>query len=204
MTIDLNTPAGLAEAMLRGYAAGAFAMGHPDGTIEWFDPDPRAILGPQGVHVSRSLQRVVDGRFDIRLDTDPTAVMVACSERAQGREDTWLTPVFMAAVERLIADGWVHSVEAWRDGALVGGVYGIHMNGVFFAESMFSQPPAGTDASKVCLVHLERHLRARGIGLLDCQFLTPHLERMGFIEVPRSVWRGRLHDALLTPVAWED
>ena len=111
---------------------------------------------------------------------------------------------FMAAVERLIADGWVHSVEAWRDGALVGGVYGIHMNGVFFAESMFSQPPAGTDASKVCLVHLERHLRARGIGLLDCQFLTPHLERMGFIEVPRSVWRGRLHDALLTPVAWED
>jgi len=196
------TPDALAEAMLHGYAVGAFAMGDADGTIEWYDPDPRAILGPDGLHVSRSLRRSLDGRFVVTMDGAPEDVVRACAMRAPGREETWISEPFLEAVLVLLERGWVHTVEARRDGALVGGVYGVQMNGVFFAESMFSRLPAGTDASKVCLAHLWQHLDDRGIGLLDCQFLTPHLESLGFVEVPRSMWRRRLHDALMTHVSW--
>ena len=196
------TPNALAEAMLRGYAVGAFAMGEEDGTVAWYDPDPRAILGPDGLHVSRSLRRSLDGRFSVMMDGASDDVIRACAVSAPGREETWISEPFLEAVLVLLEQGWVHTVEARLDGELVGGVYGVHMNGVFFAESMFSRPPQGTDASKVCLAHLWQHLEARGIGLLDCQFLTPHLARLGFIEVPHAMWRRRLHDALLTQVSW--
>jgi leucyl/phenylalanyl-tRNA--protein transferase len=188
--------------MLRGYAVGAFAMGDDDGTIEWYDPDPRAILGPDGLHVSRSLRRSLDGRFVVTLDGAPEDVVRACAMPAPGREETWISEPFLEAVLVLLERGWVHTVEARLDGALVGGVYGVQMHGVFFAESMFSRLPAGTDASKVCLAHLWQHLDDRGIGLLDCQFLTPHLASLGFVEVPRAMWRRRLHDALMTHVSW--
>ena len=199
--------------MLMGYQAGIFAMAaHPqataDGTVtrtkvDWYDPDPRAILGPAGLHVSRSLQRVLRrGTFDVRMDGDVQAVVRACAASVPGREDTWISPVFEQAVLALTAQGHVHSVEAWRNGALVGGVYGIHLNGVFFAESMFSRPPEGRDSSKVCLVHLAEHLQARGINLFDCQFLTHHLAGLGFVEVARRSWRRQLKAALMHPKTW--
>jgi len=196
----------LAESMLRGYAAGAFAMaGAVDGGdgIHWFDPDPRAVLGRDGLYVSRSLRRTLDsGRFSTTIDRDTEGVIRACGESAEGREDTWLSPAFMAGVLVLVEQGWVHSAEAWRDGILVGGVYGVHMNGVFFAESMFSRPPAGRDASKVALVHLVEHCHGRGIELIDCQFLTEHLASLGFVEIAQSQWRTRLHAALMRPTVW--
>ncbi len=200
--VCVESPAQLAQAMLRGYAAGAFAMDDGDG-VHWYDPDPRAVLGPRGLHVSRSLRRTLDaGHFSITMDRDTAAVIRACAAPAQGREDTWLSPAFMAAVMVLIEQGWVHSVEVWREEVLVGGVYGVHMNGVFFAESMFSRPPVGRDASKVALVHLVEHCQGRGIELIDCQFLTDHLVSLGFVEISRSRWRTQLHAAMMTPTVW--
>ena len=198
----VESPAQLAQAMLRGYAAGAFAMDDGDG-VHWYDPDPRAVLGLAGLHVSRSLRRTLDaGRFSVTMDRDTAGVIEACAASAQGREDTWLSPAFMAAVMVLVEQGWVHSVEVWREGALVGGVYGVHMNGVFFAESMFSRPPAGRDASKVALVHLVEHCQGRSIELIDCQFLTDHLASLGFVEIAQSQWRTRLHAALMCSTVW--
>jgi leucyl/phenylalanyl-tRNA--protein transferase len=112
--------------------------------------------------------------------------------------------LFEDALALLAKQGHVHTVEAWRAGELVGGLYGIHLNGVFFAESMFSRPPDGRDASKVCLVHLAAHLKARGINLLDCQFLSDHLEGLGFVEVSRRAWRRQLKAALMQQVTWMD
>ncbi|MCH2135747.1 MAG: leucyl/phenylalanyl-tRNA--protein transferase [Phycisphaerales bacterium] len=202
--MDTLTPSDLAEAMLRGYAQGIFAMDGPEG-LGWYDPDPRAILGPEGLHVSRSLrQRVDSGRFELGMDGDPLAVIGLCARAGAPPEDTWITPLFHEALQILLGDGWVHSIEVHRDGALVGGLYGIHMNGVFFAESMVSLPPAGRDASKVALVKLVEHCHARGIDLIDCQFLSEHLASLGFIEVPRRQWRRRLHEALMTRASWRD
>ncbi len=188
MPDPIPIPQDLAAAMLQGYSEGLFAMADENGCIGWYDPDPRAILGPSGVHVSRSLRRALRGRFDVRFNYDPEAVIRACAEPGPGREDTWLSDTMIDALLVLLEAGWVHSVEAWRADELVGGVYGIAMGRVFFAESMFSRPPAGRDASKVCLVHLWQALQAAGINVLDAQYLTPHLVRMGFVEVPRETF----------------
>ncbi len=181
------------ELLLSAYCQGIFPMAYDD-EIYWYDPDPRAILPLDALRVSRSLARVVrSGRFELRRDGDFTAVIRACAAPDHGREETWISADIIAAYERLHALGFAHSVETWQDGVLVGGLYGVAVRGLFAGESMFS---TARDASKVALVHLVAHLRSRRFTLLDVQFMTDHLRRLGAIEIPRAVYKVRLKEAL--------
>ncbi|CAN5732758.1 leucyl/phenylalanyl-tRNA--protein transferase [soil metagenome] len=167
------------EILLQGYRLGVFPMAMDDGSIEWFSPDPRGILPLDGFHVSHSLQRVVrKGLFEVRINTCFERVMRHCSER----RETWISDEIMASYSRLHALGHAHSVETWRDGTLTGGLYGVSIGGAFFGESMFHEV---TDASKVALCALIERLRAREFLLLDTQWLTPHLQRFGVVEISR-------------------
>ena len=187
-----------AETLLTCYARGVFPMAeHRDSpSLFLLDPDERGILPLDGLHISRSLRKSLR-RADHRvaINQDFPATVRACAEPAPGREDTWINPV----IERLYTDlhntGHAHSVEV-RDldtDALIGGLYGVSLGGAFFGESMFSRR---TDMSKIALVHLIERLKARGFILLDMQFLTPHLESLGGIEIPRADYQRRLSDAL--------
>src|SRR4051812_10015559 len=173
------------------YVDGWFPMGER-GTrlIEWFSPDPRGILPLTGFHVSARLGRTLRaGRFEIRVDTAFAAVMDHCAER----DDTWISDVIRESYQALHAEGEAHSVECWREGRLVGGLYGVSLGGAFFGESMFH---VETDASKIALLALVERLRARGFQLLDTQWLTPHLEQFGAVEVPRREYLRQLEKAL--------
>lgn len=175
----------------RAYAMGYFPMPHGDPEeIAWFHPDPRAILPLDGFHVSRSLARTLRrGRFSVTRDRAFRDVMRGCADRAE----TWINDEFLEAYGALHDEGDAHSVEVWLDGTLVGGVYGVSLGGAFFAESMFHR---ATDASKVALHHLTGHLRDRGFALLETQFLTPHLESLGVIEIDALDYMRRLEAAL--------
>ena len=176
--------------LLRAYATGIFPMADARGRIEWFAPDPRAILEHHHFRRSRSLRAVIRrGLYDVRVDTCFAAVMRACSERPE----TWINEEFVRAYTTLHQAGYAHSVEAWRDGALVGGLYGVRLGGAFFGESMFSR---ATDASKVCLAALVDRLTTRGFTLHDVQFITPHLASLGATLIPRAVYEARLAEAL--------
>jgi len=181
---DLLTP----ELLVRAYEQGFFPMGEEDGSIAWYWPDPRTIIPLDRFHVSRRLaQTVRQGRFEIVIDRDFDGVMRGCADR----EETWITEPIVAAYMALHRQGLAHSIEAYKDGKLVGGIYGVSLGGAFMGESMFSR---ATDASKVCLVHLVERLRARGYSLFDVQFLTSHLQRFGAVEIPRKDylrWLGR-------------
>lgn len=196
-----------AELLLWAYPRGIFPMADSRSRgIGWYSPDPRAVLPLEGLRVSESLARVVRSRrFEIRTDTAFERVMRECAASRPGREDTWIDERLIGAYVDLRALGHAHSVEAWLDEDLVGGLYGVHLGSAFFGESMFSSPEAGgRDASKVCLVHLVGMLRKRGFRLLDTQFLTPHLARIGCIEIPRARYLELLEDALQTRAAWPD
>jgi len=173
-------------------------MAHEDGEIYWYDPDPRAILPlDDRFHVSKSLARTIRQRkFDIRVDTAFTAVMQACAQPAPGRETTWISDELIAAYTRLHRAGYAHSVEAWQNGKLVGGLYGVSLGALFAGESMFSR---ARDSSKVALVYLVEHLRRRRFTLLDVQFMTEHLRRFGAIEIPAAEYKRRLALALHVP-----
>jgi leucyl/phenylalanyl-tRNA--protein transferase len=205
MTTELDPQKPTAALLVHAYRQGIFPMHDPDtGRIEWFSPDPRAILPLDAFRTPRTLaRRVRQGRFAIRSDTAFAAVMEACGP-GRGEEDgTWIDDRLIAAYAELHDLGLAHTVEAWHAGELVGGLYGVHLGGAFFGESMFIRPDrGGTDASKVCLVHLVEHLRARGFRLLDTQFITGHLARFGCIEVDRGAYLERLADAIAHPVAW--
>ncbi len=196
--------------IVQAYRQGLFPMADPDGTIGWYAPDPRAVieLGPGGFHVSRSLaRRVRSGRFAITTDESFEAVVDGCAEARPGREETWIDEQIHRAACAMHRAGKAHSVEAWleRDGqrTLVGGVYGMAIGGAFFAESMFSRPEfGGTDASKVALVHLVEHLRARGFGLLDVQFTNPFIDQFGVVEIPRDEFLVRLAEQCDRTPAW--
>ena len=199
--------------LLEAYARGLFPMGEPDGSVSWYDPDPRGVipLEPGGLRVSRSLrQRVRSGVFQITSDGAFEDVIRACAEPRPGRDggQTWIDERFVTIYTALHRRGRAHSVEAWRvdgDGRrrLVGGLYGVRLGALFAGESMFSRPLlGGTDASKVCLVHLVAHLRARGFTLLDTQFQNDHLARLGCVEISRDAYHGRLRDAIARDVAW--
>lgn len=187
-----------------------------DGPIDWYNPDPRAILPLDGLHVSRSLRRRLKrGDYTITQDAAFEAVMRGCAEPrgradAEGNgeidADTWISEPIIEVYGRLHRLGLAHSVEAWaHDGQapggrrLVGGVYGIALGGAFFGESMFSR---ATDASKVCLYHLVQHLRRRGFTLFDTQFTNPHLVRLGVIEIARDDYLARLCKAIGLSVTW--
>lgn len=194
MSIEL-TP----ELLLSAYAGGCFPMADEEtGQVYWYAPDPRAVMPLDAFRVSRSLRRTVrSGKFDTRTDTAFADVIARCA----ARRETWISDEIRAAYERLHALGFAHSVEAWRDGKLVGGLYGVSLGGAFFGESMFHSE---TDASKVALVHLVRHLRERGYVLLDTQFTTPHLERFGVEEIAREEYERMLADAIRRNVSWRD
>ena len=179
------------ELLLRAYALGWFPMGTGRrGRIEWFSPDPRGILPIGTFHAPSRLKRVVrQARFEIRIDTAFEAVMRACA----ARDETWITEDILGSYVSLHRLGFAHSVETWQDGVLVGGLYGVAMGGAFFGESMFHTV---TDASKVALVALVDRLHARGFGLLDTQWVTPHLVQFGAIEIPRADYLERLAVAL--------
>ena len=182
------------EILIQAYCHGIFPMAEDDGTIYWYDPDPRAILPLDGFHLPRSLrQRMRKGDFEIRLDTAFRQVIQLCAEPAPGREEVWISDEIVEIYCRLHDLGFAHSVETWMQGELVGGLYGVSLNGLFAGESMFSRR---TDASKIALVYLIRHLDARGFALLDIQFMTEHLRRFGAIEIPRKDYQQRLSEAL--------
>lgn len=165
-------------------------MGHEGDGIEWYSPDPRGVIPLDAFHLSSRLARTLRrGSFDVRVDTAFHATIRACADRGE----TWITPLIMASYERLFELGHAHSVEAWRDDVLVGGLYGVSLGGVFFGESMFH---IATDASKVALCALVERLRARGYRLLDVQWTTDHLLQFGAVDVPRPDYLERLSSAL--------
>ncbi|MGE0152541.1 MAG: leucyl/phenylalanyl-tRNA--protein transferase [Reyranellaceae bacterium] len=184
------------DLLLQAYAVGLFPMAErrDDPTLYWIDPDQRAILPLDGFHLSRRLARTVRAnRFEIRCDTAFAEVMRACAESTQERRETWINEPILQLYTALFHRGHAHSVEAWREGQLVGGLYGVSLGGAFFGESMFSRQ---TDASKVALVHLVARLKAGGYVLLDCQFMTEHLRQFGVVEISREDYRRRLARAL--------
>ena len=177
--------------LLAAYRAGLFPMPFDRRRIAWFSPDPRGILPLDGLHVSRSLRRSLR-RFDVQMDTSFTEVMTACADPARSGE--WINRAFVDAYAQLHVLGWAHSIEVVDDdGALVGGVYGVRIGGLFAGASMFHR---ATDASKVALVHLVEWLRSTGATLLDVQWTTPHLASLGVIDIPRREYLRRLADAV--------
>jgi leucyl/phenylalanyl-tRNA---protein transferase len=185
-----------ARDLIDCYARGVFPMAdaREDSKVFLIDPERRGVIPLDGFHVSRRLARTVRAEpFEIRVDTAFAKVVEACAEAGPDRPQTWIN----RPIERLYADlhrlGHAHSVECWRDGELVGGLYGVSLKGAFFGESMFSR---ARDASKVALTHLIARLIAGGYVLLDTQFMTEHLARFGAVEISRADYRRRLKQAL--------
>jgi leucyl/phenylalanyl-tRNA--protein transferase len=181
--------------LISAYCQGLFPMADDDGQIYWYDPNPRAIIPLDAFHISRRLgRRVRNGGFEIRVDHDFRGVMAACAEPRAAHADTWINDEMIAAYAELHRLGFAHSVEAWRDERLVGGLYGVAIRGLFAGESMFSRE---TDASKVALVHLVERLRRGGFVLLDSQYIVgTHMLQFGTIEIPRAEYKRRLAEAL--------
>ena len=184
------------ELLLCAYASGLFPMANDrfDPTIHWIEPRRRGILPLDALHVPRSLRKVLrQGRFEIHVDSAFAEVISACAESRSERPRTWLNDELIELYCVLHARGFAHSVEAWADGELAGGVYGVSLGAAFFGESMFTRR---RDASKVALVELVERLRAGGYRLLDTQFVTDHLRRFGAVEVSRPSYRAMLRDAI--------
>jgi leucyl/phenylalanyl-tRNA--protein transferase len=182
--------------LLAAYRTGLFPM--PVGEhLAWWSPDPRGVLPLDGLRVSRSLRRSVR-RYRATVDVAFDRVVEACADPS--RPGGWIDDAIRTAYAELHRLGWAHSIETWSDdGALVGGLYGVTIGGLFAGESMFSH---ATDASKVALVHLVERLRAGGAVLLDVQWVTPHLASLGAVELPRPEYLGRLREAVRFPDAW--
>ncbi|MEO8168173.1 MAG: leucyl/phenylalanyl-tRNA--protein transferase [bacterium] len=179
------------DFLLVAYCNGYFPMAaSKTGQIEWFSPDPRAIIPLDTFNISRSLRRTLQQNiFDLRIDTAFEDVMRACA----GREETWISEEIINTYMTLHKRGLAHSVETWHEGRLMGGLYGVALGGAFFGESMFSRVK---DASKVALVHLVQRMNHNGFTLLDIQFMTDHLRMFGAEEIPRASYLHRLSQAL--------
>jgi leucyl/phenylalanyl-tRNA--protein transferase len=180
-----------ADLLLHAYRSGAFPMATPEGEIAWFSPDPRAIIPLDGrFHIPHGLRRTMKKNlFEIRLNTAFDAVIQGCAER----EETWINREVFESYLNLHRMGHAHSVEAWQNGRLAGGLYGVAVGGAFFGESMFHDV---TDASKIALIALVARLREGGYQLLDTQWSTPHLRTFGTYEIPRSKYLVLLRAAL--------
>ena len=213
------------QLLLEAYRQGIFPMARSrQGRIDWYSPDPRAVLPLDQFRVTRSLRRrVAAGTFQITFDHAFARVIAACAEPRPYAAETWISGAVIDVYTQLHELGIAHSVEAWRPAGsaaapdprlaadpqhqpsspdapvLAGGLYGLALGGAFFGESMFTRQ---TDASKVCLVNLVTHLRQRGFTLLDVQFTTPHLARFGIAEIPRDGYLRRLAEALALEVIW--
>jgi leucyl/phenylalanyl-tRNA---protein transferase len=181
------------ELLLQGYRMGVFPMAMEDGMIEWFSPDPRAILPLEDFHVPHALRRVLRKKvFEIEINNRFSDVIEACARR----EDTWINREIIESYTRMHELGYAHSVETRASGKLAGGLYGVAIGGAFFGESMFHRV---TDASKIALVALVEHLRARKFTLLDTQWLTPHLQQFGGVEISRNHYLRLLRRAIELP-----
>lgn len=189
----LKRPLLTADVLEMAYRQGIFPMDH-EGEILWFIPDPRAIIPLEGFRVSRSLRRSAK-RFDITFDRAFKEVMRACAERSS----TWISEEFVEAYTALFNRGKAHSAESWREGRLVGGVYGVALGRAFMAESMFHRE---TDAGKVALWRLVERLREAGYLLLDVQVMTPHLRSLGAVEISAEEYLRRLSEALQGRACW--
>lgn len=178
------------ELLESAYRQGIFPMAEREGTIGWYAPDPRAIFDLGQFHLPKRLGRTIrQKKFQIGIDRDFERIIRSCA----GREETWIDEKIIQAYTALHRTGKAHSVEAYLEGKLAGGLYGVSLGGAFMGESMFT---IERDASKVCLVFLIERLKARGYRLLDTQFITPHLARFGATEIPHSEYLRRLEDAL--------
>ncbi len=183
------------EWLIEAYRHGIFPWFNPGEPILWWSPDPRLVLIPDAIRISHSLRKTLRrGRFEVRFDTAFAEVIDACAAPREPGLGTWITAEMRRAYCRMHELGVAHSVESWRDGKLVGGLYGMALGRVFFGESMFSRE---SDASKVALAHLARFLRTRGYVMIDCQMTTAHLQSMGAREMPRSDFCAAL--AIHTP-----
>jgi leucyl/phenylalanyl-tRNA--protein transferase len=180
--------------LLQAYAVGIFPMADDEGRLSWYSPDPRAILEHDDLRVSRSLKSLMrKGTYVIRFDTAFERVMRECAGPRIDEQGTWITEEFIDTYSVLHRYGFAHSVEAWHDDVLVGGLYGVAIGAAFMGESMFSRMP---NASKACLVALVERLQRHGYQLHDTQFLTPHLERLGAKLISRDEYTRRLEQAV--------
>jgi leucyl/phenylalanyl-tRNA--protein transferase len=187
------------EAMLAGYARGIFPMAESreDPDLHWVDPRRRGIFPLQDFHISASLsRRILRGNYTIRTDHGFMAVVRACADRPE----TWINAPLLQLYDRLHGAGCAHSVEVWQEDALTGGVFGLALGGAFFGESMFSRQ---TDASKIALAYLVDRLRVAGFTLFDTQFITPHLQSLGAVEISRADYHRRLAHALGQQASFE-
>lgn len=179
--------------LIEAYGRGIFPWYEEGQPILWWSPDPRCVLRPHELHVSRSLRRAVrKSSFEIRCNTAFSDVIQACAELRPSQTGTWITRDMIAAFERLHAEGWAHSIEVWNGDELAGGVYGIAIGGVFFGESMFSRR---TNASKFAMLALSRILSDNDFVLLDCQVVSPHLTTLGARMIPRQEFAAILATA---------
>lgn len=186
-----------AQRLVEAYRNGIFPWYSEGEPIIWWSPDPRYVLFPDELRVSRSMRQVMRrGIFEISFDRDFRAVMEACRTNRRREQGTWITDDMLEAYTGLNELGLAHSVEAWRDGTLAGGLYGVSLGGCFFGESMFA---AVSNASKAALIALVERLSARGFALIDCQVYTAHLESLGARGIPRSEFMRLLSDALTMP-----
>jgi leucyl/phenylalanyl-tRNA--protein transferase len=187
--------------ILDAYRHGIFPWFSEGDPILWWSPDPRMVLFPDELKVSRSLRKSVDrGAFETRVDTAFREVIEACAAPRDGRAGTWIVPEMVEAYVRLHELGFAHSVESWRDGELAGGLYGLALGQVFFGESMFAR---ATDASKVALVMLAERLVAADCRVIDCQQATAHLASLGAREIPRKTFAQLLQESIQYPPTGE-
>ncbi len=183
------------DRLLLAYSMGIFPWYADGPPVLWWSPDPRLVLIPDELKISRSLRQTINkGLFTIKMDTAFADVIRNCAEiRREGQQGTWITEEMIKAYIRLHHAGYAHSVESWQDGELVGGLYGLALGKAFFGESMFARK---SGASKIALVTLAEHLRARGYSFIDCQVTTKHLKSLGAREIPRSEFLRMLKEAL--------
>jgi len=211
LSLALREPNGLLAAgadlsparLLQAYGSGIFPWFGDGQPILWWSPDPRMVLFPAELKVSRSLAKTLrKNAFELRSDSAFREVMQACGQPRAGQDGTWITAQMVEAYSALHGQGIAHSVETWRDGELVGGLYGVALGRMFFGESMFSR---ATDASKVALAALVRQLGRWNFGMIDCQMNTRHLASLGAREIPRAEFTRRLKELIhypQVPVPW--
>ena len=189
---DLSVP-----RLFQAYRSGIFPWFNEDQPILWWSPDPRMVLFPAELKISRSLGKRLRRRdYQVRADSAFGAVMRACAAPRDSRPGTWITREMIEAYEAFHRAGHAHSVETWIDGELAGGLYGVALGRVFFGESMFARR---TDGSKIALAYLVRQLERWGYGIIDCQMTTPHLASLGAREVPRSQFMRKLGELVNYP-----
>jgi leucyl/phenylalanyl-tRNA--protein transferase len=184
------------DTLIRAYAQGLFPMAerHDDPTLFWIDPEKRGIIPLNSFHIPRRLKRSVRKKiYEIRINTSFEEVIRTCAAPTNSRKETWINDEIINLYVDLFKMGRAHSVEAWKDNLLVGGLYGVAIGGAFFGESMFSR---ARDSSKVALVHLVAKLKFSGFKLLDTQFVTGHLAQFGVVEIHRSGYHHLLSSAL--------